>query len=204
MNKSEQDKLALEAMRASFEEWYKRVYWDFNYKGEKNFAPFVNNEYQHLDVQLAWASWQEASRFLAAVDAERGKANGDAVAWCKSSDFNDAKIKRQSFNGLNYEHFADCDMALYSSSTSQQIIPPSQFQFAPHPLDFLDNLTDRPVKSGKAIASKSVRLSPTIQPAREAELLAIIKKKDEALRAAWAGNNWRLVSEALALKPEEK
>jgi len=56
-------------------------------------------------------------------------------------------------------------------------------------------------------------LSPTIQPAREAELLAIIQKKDEALHAislceinsmSSRMEMGRLSREALALKPEKK
>jgi hypothetical protein len=36
------------------------------------------------------------------------------VAWCRSSEFNDAQTKRQSFSGWR-EHHDDCDMALYAA-----------------------------------------------------------------------------------------
>lgn len=35
------------------------------------------------------------------------------VAWCRSDDFRDAFLKRQSFNGWREKH-SDCDMALYA------------------------------------------------------------------------------------------
>jgi hypothetical protein len=40
------------------------------------------------------------------------------VAWCRSSEFNDAQAKRQSFSGWR-EHHDDCDIALYAAPVAR-------------------------------------------------------------------------------------
>jgi hypothetical protein len=44
------------------------------------------------------------------------------VAWCRSSDFNDAQTKRQSFSGWR-EHHDDCDIALYAAPVAMPATP---------------------------------------------------------------------------------
>ena len=49
-----------EFTRARFEEWYKKTYWDF----KDIDAPYQDGRYSHLDVQLAWAAYQQGIRIL--------------------------------------------------------------------------------------------------------------------------------------------
>lgn len=66
-----------EFTRARFEEWYKKTYWDF----KDIDAPYQDGRYSHLDVQLAWAAYQQGIHILkgrtekdAAVQAEKDAA----------------------------------------------------------------------------------------------------------------------------------
>ena len=48
--------------REAFEVWYKRVYWDFKYRGDNRviYTP-ENDRYNHLNVDLAYQAWKAAS-----------------------------------------------------------------------------------------------------------------------------------------------
>jgi hypothetical protein len=58
-----------------------------------------------LGEQLAWAQARALARW--------GRPAIEPVAWCSSQDFQDAALKRQSFNGWRERH-PDCDLALYA------------------------------------------------------------------------------------------
>jgi hypothetical protein len=55
----------------------------------------------------------EILSFARAVLARWGRPAIEPVAWCSSQDFQDAALKRQSFNGWRERH-SDCDLALYA------------------------------------------------------------------------------------------
>ena len=78
-----------EFTRARFEEWYKKTYWDF----KDIDAPYQYGRYSHLDVQLAWAAYQQGIRMLkvqpeATVSAEQ--AEKDAAV---QSEHNSLKVE---------------------------------------------------------------------------------------------------------------
>jgi hypothetical protein len=47
------------------------------------------------------------------------------VAWCRTDDFRDALLKRQSFSGWRERHF-DCDMALYAQPQASHPVAAAQ------------------------------------------------------------------------------
>lgn len=49
-------------MREQFEAWYRKEYWDFRYGDLPEIWVEEKQQYRHLDVQLAWASWQESMK----------------------------------------------------------------------------------------------------------------------------------------------
>jgi hypothetical protein len=70
-------------------------------------------------------AWERGEHFGCHVDGLRavltlcGSRTVEPVAWCCSQDFQDAALKRQSFNGWRERH-SDCDLALYALPVPQQ------------------------------------------------------------------------------------
>jgi len=160
----------------------------------------------------------EAIHKLAAVDAERGKANGDVVAAGRTHElkcwppyFDDVASGRKPFE-LRQN---DRDFKVGDTLILREWLPESQ-QYTERStvvrVTYLLEGGSFGLASNMTILGVRLLTSPTIQPAREAELLELIRKKDEALREAhefigdavesYASAKKRI--EALALKPEEK
>jgi len=70
------------------------------------------NQWESLDSseQLAWAQTRAINSGQFASLTQELTA---PIAWCRSDDFRNSLIKRQSFNGWREQH-PDCDMALYA------------------------------------------------------------------------------------------
>ena len=48
--------------RKVFEEWYKKVYW--NFEDGKVYFNQETNSYNHFDVDLAWNAWQASRSYI--------------------------------------------------------------------------------------------------------------------------------------------
>jgi hypothetical protein len=79
------------------------------------------NQWESLDSseQLAWAQTRAINSGQFASLTQEPTA---PIAWCRSDDFRNSLIKRQSFNGWREQH-PDCDMALYAQPQAGATAP---------------------------------------------------------------------------------